>query len=413
MSGTSSERKTTSRSTIASPTTTTRYGISAACTLSAMSMFSAVVPVTSKVAPVPRLDAGPLAPDGRDQVLGLLVGRRGGRDGGEERRVTGVVEAAPGRRTRRPPCRRSSSAIARPRPCGSAAPLASTTIGQRPVEARPEGLGERVVGTALGGGGRLGLVPGHAQLQVRHRHRERPEADHTESQHGHRAAQHEPRPAGAAVVRRRSPAMRPLLRGPPGTARRSARSRGAPGPASARSVRRRRPRRAAASPILVSIGMPTTASPASAMTTVRPGEDDRGTGRADRERRPPPAARGPWPAPRGSGRRRTGRSRCRPRGPASSPGCRWSWTGRGVADSARIAAMLTPTPRTAVSSGSPAAASDPKVTSRTTAAIAMPMTSATPPAATALHRAPAGLDRQPGVPGDLGSRVDLAPAAQR
>ncbi|CAM5523485.1 hypothetical protein SCHAM137S_01874 [Streptomyces chartreusis] len=42
--------------------------------------------------------------------------------------------------------------------------------------------------------------------------------------------------------------------------------------------------------------------------------------------------------------------------------------------------MLTPTPTTAVSSGSPAAASEPNVTSRTTAAIAMPITSAAPPA---------------------------------
>ncbi|MDQ1017688.1 invasion protein IalB [Streptomyces afghaniensis] len=41
--------------------------------------------------------------------------------------------------------------------------------------------------------------------------------------------------------------------------------------------------------------------------------------------------------------------------------------------------MLTPTPMRAVSSGSPAAASEPKVTSNTTAAIATPITSAVPP----------------------------------
>ncbi|CAM5523585.1 hypothetical protein SCHAM137S_01876 [Streptomyces chartreusis] len=57
-SGTSSERKTTSSSTTARPTTTIRYGTSAACTLAAMSMFIAVVPVTSKVAPVSASVAG-------------------------------------------------------------------------------------------------------------------------------------------------------------------------------------------------------------------------------------------------------------------------------------------------------------------------------------------------------------------
>ena len=48
---------------------------------------------------------------------------------------------------------------------------------------------------------------------------------------------------------------------------------------------------------------------------------------------------------------------------------------------ARIAHMLTPTPTTAVSSGSPAAARDPKVIRRTTAARTMPIPSAAPPAA--------------------------------
>ncbi len=48
--------------------------------------------------------------------------------------------------------------------------------------------------------------------------------------------------------------------------------------------------------------------------------------------------------------------------------------------SAMIDAMLTPTPRIAVSSGRPAAASDPKVISRTNAAMAIPIASAEPPA---------------------------------
>lgn len=38
------------KTTTTRPTTVTGYGISAACTFSAMSMFGAVVPVTSKVA---------------------------------------------------------------------------------------------------------------------------------------------------------------------------------------------------------------------------------------------------------------------------------------------------------------------------------------------------------------------------
>ncbi|CAM5677840.1 hypothetical protein SALBM135S_09380 [Streptomyces alboniger] len=52
-----------------------------------------------------------------------------------------------------------------------------------------------------------------------------------------------------------------------------------------------------------------------------------------------------------------------------------------VLPSARIAAMVTPTPTSAVSSGSPAAAREPKVISSTTAASAKPMASAEPPAA--------------------------------
>lgn len=51
-----------------------------------------------------------------------------------------------------------------------------------------------------------------------------------------------------------------------------------------------------------------------------------------------------------------------------------------ASDTAMIPAMLRPTPRIAVSSGSPAAAIDPKVISRTRAATAMPTTSAAPPA---------------------------------
>ncbi len=49
--------------------------------------------------------------------------------------------------------------------------------------------------------------------------------------------------------------------------------------------------------------------------------------------------------------------------------------------------MLMPTPRIAVSRGSPAAASEPKVISSTTAAIAMPIASALPPAAGWVARA--------------------------
>ncbi len=48
---------------------------------------------------------------------------------------------------------------------------------------------------------------------------------------------------------------------------------------------------------------------------------------------------------------------------------------------ARIVHMLIPTPMTAVSRGSPAAATEPKVISRTTAASPMPMASPAPPAA--------------------------------
>jgi hypothetical protein len=58
-----------------------------------------------------------------------------------------------------------------------------------------------------------------------------------------------------------------------------------------------------------------------------------------------------------------------------------------------MAAMLTPTPMIAVSSGSPAAAREAKVTSRTTAAIATPIRPRHRPA----QGAPAGLDGQPGA----------------
>lgn len=54
---------------------------------------------------------------------------------------------------------------------------------------------------------------------------------------------------------------------------------------------------------------------------------------------------------------------------------------------ARTEAMAMPTPMSAVSSGSPAAAIEPKVISRTTAATATPMPSATPPAAGWVARA--------------------------
>ncbi len=52
-----------------------------------------------------------------------------------------------------------------------------------------------------------------------------------------------------------------------------------------------------------------------------------------------------------------------------------------------ISAMPRPTPITAVSSGSPAASSEPKVITRTTADIAMPIASAEPPASPPAIRA--------------------------
>ncbi|GAA0991233.1 hypothetical protein GCM10009555_078210 [Acrocarpospora macrocephala] len=53
LSGTITERKITSSSRKARPSTIARYGTSASCTFRATSMFTAVVPVTRKVAPVP------------------------------------------------------------------------------------------------------------------------------------------------------------------------------------------------------------------------------------------------------------------------------------------------------------------------------------------------------------------------
>ena len=64
-----------------------------------------------------------------------------------------------------------------------------------------------------------------------------------------------------------------------------------------------------------------------------------------------------------------------------------------------------PTPMIAVSSGSPAATSEPKVMTRTTAAMARPMTSPIAPgSAAAWQRVAADLDGQPGVLRLVGGR---------
>ena len=65
--------------------------------------------------------------------------------------------------------------------------------------------------------------------------------------------------------------------------------------------------------------------------------------------------------------------------------------------SAVIVETPMPTPMSAVSSGSPAAISEPKVMTRTTAAIAIPMISVAPGLRHRLERVTADLDGQPAL----------------
>lgn len=119
---------------------------------------------------------GALVADRVYEILGLLAGRCVGRHGGEDRGVTGGVEAGCADRDN---TRRGSDLLLDRRHRA----LRVVDDGQRAVEAWSKALGEVVVGTALGAGGGLGLVARHSQL----------EAEHGQSEHDQGA----PRPMGS------------------------------------------------------------------------------------------------------------------------------------------------------------------------------------------------------------------------
>jgi len=135
--GMTTDRKTTSRSRMAMPTTTTRYGMRAPRTFSATSMFSAVVPVTSKVAPVPASVSGRWSRMvwTRSSVFSLVGALA---DTAENTAVSpaplnrGVeTETTPGVALMR-------CSIVPTAACGSSAPCASTTMVSGPLKPGPK-----------------------------------------------------------------------------------------------------------------------------------------------------------------------------------------------------------------------------------------------------------------------------------
>src|SRR5690606_13235775 len=134
-----------------------------------------------------------------------------------------------------------------------------------------------VVGAALGGLHRLGLVAGQPEFEAQRGQGHRPETESGDQQHGHRPTQHEPRPASTSPGRPAA-ARPPRVRSPPGrpalrTTRDSTRPPKKPNSAGTR-VRATSTARATAPappmPILVSSGIPTTPRPTRAMKTVAP-----------------------------------------------------------------------------------------------------------------------------------------------
>ena len=147
-----------------------------------------------------------------------------------------------------------------------------TTSASRPLKPGPKPSAIEVGGLARRGADRAGAAPGSASRMSRGRDGERAEADDADEETGTRSrmtagAQRKPKPVASdasASTRRAGPALAP---------RQDPRSPAKPSSAGSRVIATSTATAtvpAAARPITVRNGMPTTDRPASAMTTVAP-----------------------------------------------------------------------------------------------------------------------------------------------
>ena len=155
--------------------------------------------------------------------------------------------------------------------CAVRAAVSTTTVSGA-LKPGPKPVGEQVVRLALGGVRRGRAVVGQAEAQVQRGDRDDAEADDRDQQHGDRAAgdaraQRAPKLGWRSPALRRRGSRRPRMRPP--MMRRPAKPSSAGSRVSAMSTATATVT-AAARPIWVRNGMPTTDSAASAMTTVRP-----------------------------------------------------------------------------------------------------------------------------------------------